>query len=79
MYAISYFYIYIYIVELLNADTFGTKQNCPDYQGVHISGIFCRKCNFKQITTLCVITFKLNSMSVNFKCEVMLDCTEQLI
>ena len=36
----KYIYTILYTVEPLNADTFGTKQNCPDYRGVHISGVF---------------------------------------
>ena len=36
-------------VEPLNADTFGTKQNCPDYRGVHISGVFVENVFFKPI------------------------------
>ena len=41
--------VVMYTVEPLNADTFGTKQNCPDYPGVHISVFFVENVFFKPI------------------------------
>ena len=55
-------YIVIYYSEPLNADTFGTKQNCPDYRGVHISGFFIyRKCIFQTNIALRMITMSIMS------------------
>ena len=38
------FSFYIYTVEPLNMDTFGTKLKCPDYPCVHISVFFIETC-----------------------------------
>ena len=45
-------------VEPFNADTFGTKLNCPDYRGVHLSGVFVENIYFQTNIALCMITFR---------------------
>ena len=46
----------MYTVEPLNADTFGTREKCPDYGGVQISGVFYRKSVLKTILYYCMST-----------------------
>ena len=61
-------------------DTFGTKQNCPDYRGVHISGLKKKKFFFSnRYSIMHDYNEYYECFSLGLKYEVMLDCTEQLI